>query len=180
MPFEFKKLKIPEVILISPRVFPDERGFFLETYKKTEFAKAGIKETFVQENYSFSKKNVLRGLHFQRSPKAQGKLVKCLRGKIFDVAVDIRKKSPTFLKWVSVELSQDNGAMLYVPKGFAHGFLVLSASADVIYKCTAEYSPKHESGIIWNDPEINIIWPASNPLLSDKDGELLSLEKIKL
>ena len=180
MPFEFKKLEIPEVVLISPRVFPDERGFFLETYKKTEFAKAGIKEIFVQENHSFSKKNVLRGLHFQKSPKAQGKLVKCLSGKIFDVAVDIRKKSSTFLKWVGVELSQDNGAMLYIPKGFAHGFLVLSNSADVVYKCTAEYSPKHESGIIWNDPQININWPRLRPLLSDKDKELLLAKDIKL
>ncbi len=180
MSFKFKKLKLPEVVLISPRVFPDERGFFLETYKKTEFAKAGIKENFVQENHSWSKKNVLRGLHFQKSPKAQGKLVKCLRGKIFDVAVDIRKKSPTFLKYVSLELSQDNGVMLYIPKGFAHGFLVLSNSADVVYKCTAEYSPKHESGIIWNDPQINIIWPSLRPLLSDKDNELLLLKDTKL
>ena len=180
MPFEFKKLEIPEVILISPRVFPDERGFFLETYKKTEFAKAGIKKTFVQENHSWSKKNVLRGLHFQKSPKAQGKLVKCLRGKIFDVTVDIRKKSSRFLKWVSVELSQDNGEMLYIPEGFAHGFLVLSDSADVLYKCTAEYSPKHESGIIWNDPQINIVWPSSNPSLSDKDKKLSLLRDVKL
>ena len=180
MPFKFKKLKISEVILITPRVFPDDRGFFLETYKKTEFAKAGIKENLVQENHSFSKKNVLRGLHFQRSPKAQGKLVKCLRGKIFDVAVDIRKKSPTFLKWVGAELSQANGEMLYIPRGFAHGFLVLSNSADVIYKCTAEYSPKHESGIIWNDPQINIKWPVSRPLLSDKDKELLPSKDTKL
>jgi dTDP-4-dehydrorhamnose 3,5-epimerase len=180
MPFTFKKLEIPEVILISPRVFPDERGFFLETYKKTEFTKNGIKENLVQENYSRSKKNVLRGLHFQRSPKAQGKLVQCLRGKIFDVAVDIRKKSPTFLKWVAVELSQENGQILYVPKGFAHGFLVLSASADVVYKCTAEYSPKHESGIIWNDSQINITWPRLKPILSDKDEELSSFKDVKL
>ncbi|MBU2529778.1 MAG: dTDP-4-dehydrorhamnose 3,5-epimerase, partial [Elusimicrobia bacterium] len=143
-------------------------------------AKAGIKENLVQENHSRSKKNVLRGLHFQKSPKAQGKLVQCLHGKIFDVAVDIRKKSPTFLKWVGVELSQDNGEMLYVPKGFAHGFLVLSNSADVIYKCTAEYSPKHERGIIWNDPQINIVWPSLMPLLSDKDEELPLSKDAKL
>ncbi len=180
MPFEFKKLEIPEVILIYPRMFPDERGFFLENYKKTEFAKAGIKENLVQENHSWSKKNVLRGLHFQRSPKAQGKLIQCLRGKIFDVAVDIRKKSSTFLKCVSVELSQDNGEMIYIPKGFAHGFLVLSNSADVVYKCTAEYSPKHESGIIWNDPQININWPSLSPLLSDKDKKLPLFKKAKL
>ncbi|MEA3307641.1 MAG: dTDP-4-dehydrorhamnose 3,5-epimerase [Elusimicrobiota bacterium] len=179
MPFKFKKFEIPELVLITPKVFPDERGFFLETYKKTEFAKAGIKENFVQENHSRSKKNVLRGLHFQKSPKAQGKLVQCLRGKIFDVAVDIRKKSPTFLKWVSVELSQNNGQMLYIPQGFAHGFLVLSNSADVVYKCTAEYSPEHESGIIWNDPKINIVWPSSRPSLSHKDKKLPSLKNIK-
>ncbi len=180
MPFEFEKLEIPEVILISPRVFPDERGFFLETYKKTEFAKAGIKENLIQENHSWSKKNVLRGLHFQKSPKAQGKLVQCLRGKIFDVAVDIRKKSPTFLKWVGIELSEDAGEMLYIPKGFAHGFLVLSNSADVIYKCTAEYSPKHECGIIWNDPKINVVWPSSRPSLSHKDKKLPLVGNIKL
>ena len=170
--FKFQKLSIPEVILITPEVFKDERGFFLETYKKSEFIKAGIKEDFVQDNRSYSQRNVLRGLHFQKSPKAQGKLVQCLRGHIFDAAVDMRPNSPTFKNWVVAELNEENRAMLYVPAGFAHGFLVLSDWADVVYKCTAEYSPKHECGLIWNDPDINIEWPVESPLLADKDKKL--------
>ncbi|MEW6214253.1 MAG: dTDP-4-dehydrorhamnose 3,5-epimerase [Nitrospirota bacterium] len=172
MSFSFKRLLIPEIILIEPVVFADGRGFFIETYKYSEFAKAGIKEYFVQDNHSKSVKGVLRGLHYQKNPKAQGKLIRSLRGRIFDVAIDIRKGSPTYGKWVSIELSGENNQMLYIPSGFAHGFLVLSNIAEIIYKCTEEYSPENDKGIIWNDPDINIDWPVENPILSEKDRGL--------
>jgi len=171
MSFIFKKLKIPEVILIEPKSFPDKRGFFMETYKQSEFAKSGIKEKFVQENHSQSKKNVLRGLHYQDRPKAQAKLVRCVSGEIFDVAVDIRKNSPTYGKWVGVVLSEKNKKEIFIPEGFAHGFCVLSEKAEIIYKTSREYSPKYEKGVIWNDPAINIKWPVKNPLISEKDSQ---------
>ncbi len=171
MTFTFKKLSIPDVILIEPKLFGDDRGFFMETYKYSEFASAGIQESFVQDNYSRSSTGILRGLHYQKNPNAQGKLVRCITGKIFDAAVDIRKGSPMFGKWVAAELSGDNNLMLYVPAGFAHGFLVLSETADVMYKCTKEYSPADDRGIIWNDPDIGIEWPLKKPVLSGKDGE---------
>jgi dTDP-4-dehydrorhamnose 3,5-epimerase len=170
MSFYFRRLEIADVILIEPQIFRDARGFFMETYKYSDFSKGGIGESFVQDNYSRSSRGVLRGLHYQKDPRAQGKLVQCLRGKIFDVAADIRKNSPTFRKWVSAELSEGNGLLFYVPPGFAHGFITLSESADVMYKCTAEYSPESDRGVIWNDPELEIRWPISDPLLSDKDG----------
>lgn len=169
MPFNFNPLSIPDVILIEPRVFLDERGFFIETYKYSDFAQAGIKEYFVQDNHSSSTKGVLRGLHYQKHPKAQGKIIRTIKGKIFDVAVDIRKGSPYYGKWVEVELSKENNKMLYIPAGFAHGFLVLSDIAEITYKCTEEYSLENERGIIWNDNTINIKWPVSNPILSEKD-----------
>ncbi len=169
MPFEFTNLGIPGPVLVRPRIFEDDRGFFLEIYKHSEFTAAGIREHLVQDNYSRSMRGVLRGLHFQKSPKAQGKLVMCLQGRIFDVAVDIRAGSPHFGEWVGVELSRDNKHMLYVPPGFAHGFQVLSENADVIYKCTEEYSPSDERGIIWSDPDIGIAWPLPDPILSGKD-----------
>jgi dTDP-4-dehydrorhamnose 3,5-epimerase len=169
MPFTFKRLAISEVMLIEPKVFPDERGFFMETYKYSDFAKMGIKEYFVQDNYSKSSKGILRGLHFQKNPNAQGKLIRCLKGNIFDVVIDIRKGSPAFGKWVGAELSEENNLILYVPSGFAHGFVVLSETACVIYKCTREYSPENDRGIIWNDPDINIHWPIKDPVLSEKD-----------
>jgi dTDP-4-dehydrorhamnose 3,5-epimerase len=171
MPFTSKKLSIPEIILIEPKVFGDIRGFFLETYKHSDFTKIGIHEHFVQDNYSRSSYGVLRGLHYQKNPDAQGKLVQCMRGRIFDVAVDIRKGSPTFGKWVSIELSEENHFILYVPTGFAHGFVTLGEVTDVMYKCTIEYSPANDRGIIWNDPEINIQWPVKDPILSVKDAE---------
>ncbi len=171
MPFTFKHLAIPEIILIEPKIFKDERGFFMETFKYSDFAMMGMKEYFVQDNYSRSLYGVLRGLHYQKNPCAQGKLVQCINGKIFDVAVDIRKGSPTYGSCVSVELSGENNHMLYVPPGFAHGFVVLSESADVIYKCTREYSPEDDRGIIWNDPYINIQWPVKDPVLSEKDSK---------
>ncbi len=169
MPFNFKKLSIPEVILITPEIFSDSRGYFSETYKYSDFVKAGIKEYFIQDNYSFSYKGVLRGLHYQKNPDAQAKLVQCLKGKIFDVVVDIRKNSPDYSKWVGIELSEENRLMLYVPSGFAHGFVVISETAEVLYKCTREYSPLNDRGIIWNDPDIDIEWPISEPILSEKD-----------
>ncbi len=183
MPFKFKRLSIPDVILIEPRVFGDDRGFFMETYKKSDFLKVGIKEEFVQDNHSKSIKGVLRGLHYQLEPKAQGKLVRCIRGKIFDVAVDIRKNSPTFKKWVGVELSEDNKLMVYVPPGFAHGFLTLSEEAEVLYKTTEEYAPELDSGIIWNDEDIGVNWPVDmvdRIILSEKDKKLPNLKNAKI
>jgi dTDP-4-dehydrorhamnose 3,5-epimerase len=176
MPFEFRNVAIPGPLLIKPQVFGDSRGFFLELYKHSDFALAGIREHLVQDNYSRSEQGVLRGLHFQKAPYAQGKLVVCLQGEIFDVAVDIRKGSPSFGKGFSVRLSEENRLQFYVPPGFAHGFQVMSESADVLYKCTAEYSPANDRGIIWNDPDIAVPWPLGNPLLSAKD-RLLPLLK---
>jgi len=163
--------ELPGLILVEPRVFADERGVFLETYRHSDFAAAGIPEHFVQDNHSRSSGGVLRGLHYQKVPRAQGKLVRCLAGRIFDVAVDIRTGSPAYGKWAGVELSGENNRMLYVPAGFAHGFLVLSDIAEVTYKCTEEYSPSHDRGIIWNDPDIGIRWPRPVPVLSAKDAQ---------
>lgn len=172
MPFEFRQLAIPGVILVTSKPLPDNRGFFVELYKRSDFERAGIREHFVQDNFSRSSKGTLRGLHFQKHPKAQGKLVWCLRGAIYDVAVDLRLASPTYGKWVAAELSERNGAMLYLPPAFAHGFQVLSDSADVLYKCTEEYSPAHDRGVLWNDPELGVTWPLADPLLSQKDRGL--------
>ncbi len=178
MPFTFTHLSIPEVILIQPRLFTDPRGFFLETYKYSEFQAHGIPETFVQDNHSRSVRGVLRGLHYQNPPQAQGKLIRVVRGAIYDVAVDIRPSSPTFGQWVSAVLSEENQHMLYVPPGFAHGFLVLSDLADVTYKVTAEYAPDLDAGILWNDPALAIQWPLEGPpLLSAKDAALPPLLK---
>ncbi len=170
MPFTFRRLEIPEVVLIEPKVFQDGRGFFMETYKFSEFAEFGITERFVQDNHSRSKKGVIRGLHYQNPPRAQGKLVRVVVGEIFDVAVDIRKGSPTYGKWIGERLSSENKRMLYIPPGFAHGFCVLSQEAEVVYKVTEEYAPEHEAGVIWNDPGIGIRWPVENPILSPKDA----------
>ena len=169
MPFEFDKVDIPGPILIRPRIFDDGRGFFIELYKHSDFLKAGITEYLVQDNFSKSSQGVLRGLHYQKAPKAQGKMVMCIRGRIFDVAVDIRKGSPHFGKWVGAELTEGNRHMFYLPPGFAHGFQVLSDTAEVMYKCTDEYSPSDERGITWDDPDIAIAWPLSEPVLSGKD-----------
>jgi len=169
VPFNFKKLAIPEVILIEPTVFPDERGFFLESFKESSFIDNGINDKFVQDNYSHSVKGVLRGLHYQKNPHAQAKHVTAIRGKIFDVSVDIRKGSPTFGKWVGEILSDQNHNSLYVPEGFAHGFCVLSDEADVFYKVNREYSAENDRGILWNDPELNVRWPIEKPDVSKKD-----------
>lgn len=180
MPVTFKRLAIPEVILGEPRVFGDERGFFLETYKHSEFVAAGIAEHFVQSNHSHSCYGVLRGLHYQLPPLAQGKLVMALRGEIFDVAVDIRRGSPTYGRWVGEALSEENHRLLYIPPGFAHGFCVLSAEADVIYQVTAEYSAAHDRGIRWNDPTIGVDWPLAEPLVSPKDAAQPLLAKAEI
>jgi dTDP-4-dehydrorhamnose 3,5-epimerase len=177
MPFRFERLEIPEVVLVEPKAFDDGRGFFMETYKRSEFEANGIHDAFVQDNYSHSVCGVLRGLHYQKQPKAQGKLVSVIRGEIFDVAVDIRKGSPTYGRWVGVYLSSRNHRMLYVPVGFAHGFCVFSEQADVIYKVTAEYSSELEGGIRWNDPELGIGWPVQNPILSAADAGLRVLQE---
>ena len=171
MSFHFKELEIPGIIVIEPKIFRDGRGFFMESYRRSDFVAAGIKEYFVQDNHSRSSKHVMRGLHCQKDPNAQGKLVRCISGKIFDVAVDLRKGSPTFGRWVGEELSEDNSLMLYIPPDFAQGLVVLSNMAEIVYKCTKEYSPADERGIIWNDPDIDIIWPVQEPILSGKDAE---------
>lgn len=180
MPFTFQRLEIPDVILIEPKVHRDSRGFFLETYKQTEFFEIGITDRFVQDNWSHSNHGTLRGLHFQKPPKAQAKLVMVLNGEVFDVAVDIRKKSPTFGRWLGVVLSAKKAQMLYIPAGFAHGFCVLSEQADFIYKVSQEYSPELDSGILWNDPDIGVQWPISAPLLSEKDIHLPQLKNANL
>jgi dTDP-4-dehydrorhamnose 3,5-epimerase len=177
MPFEFERLKIPAIVLIKPKRFSDSRGFFMETYKRSDFVTQGIEEAFVQSNFSRSTCGVLRGLHYQKAPQAQGKLVGVLRGEVLDVAVDIRRGSPTYGRWVSQRLSEENGYMLYVPPGFAHGFCVLSAEADFNYMVTAEYAPELDRGIIWNDPIIGVEWPIEAPLLTDKDAQWPLLEE---
>jgi len=172
MPFRFCRLAIPEIIMVEAQAFADDRGFFLETYKHSEFAAYGITARFVQDNLSHSVQGVLRGLHYQKHPQAQDKLVTVARGRIFDVAVDLRQGSPTYRRWVGVELSAESGRMLYVPAGFAHGFCVLSSAADVMYKVSAEYARDLDRGIAWNDPEIGVDWPLTTPILSVKDAAL--------
>jgi len=169
MPFRFVKTEIPEVVIIEPRVFADERGFLMETYKRSEFDALRIGEIFVQVNRSKSPKGILRGLHYQKQPQAQGKLVHALAGEIFDVAVDIRQGAPTFGRSVIIELSSENKRMLYVPAGFAHGFCVVSDDAEVSYMTTAEYAPECEAGIRWDDPDLAIDWPIASPRLSQRD-----------
>jgi len=175
MPFTFEKLELDGVTLVTPKVFDDSRGFFLETFKASDFYAAGIQENFTQDNHSLSTKNVLRGIHFQGHPKPQGKLVRCIRGAIFDVAVDLRPNSVTFKQWVGVELNEENKQMLYIPPGFGHGFSTLSEEAEINYKCTNEYNFDLDGGIIWNDEELGIDWKLENPLISEKDEKLPTL-----
>jgi dTDP-4-dehydrorhamnose 3,5-epimerase len=169
MPFRFERLKIPDVVVVEPTVFPDERGSFMETYKYSDYAAHGIKDLFIQENHSHSPRRILRGLHYQKSPKAQGKLVRIVVGEIFDVAVDIRRGSATYGEWVGAVISAKNNRILYVPPGFAHGFCVLSEEAEMIYKVTEEYAPEYEAGILWNDADLGVRWPIENPILSPRD-----------
>lgn len=169
---EFVRTAIPDVVLIRPRVFGDARGFFLESWEARKFAAAGIDARFVQDNHSRSARGVLRGLHYQIA-QPQGKLVRVVRGTVFDVAVDIRRSSPSFGRWVATELSEENHQMLWVPPGFAHGFLALSESVDFLYRCTDFYAPDHERTILWNDAELAIDWPLERtgaPALSAKDA----------
>ncbi len=163
---------------MEPDVFSDERGFFLETWNSTRYEVAGIKGSFVQDNVSFSKKGALRGLHFQY-PQSQGKLIQVLSGEVLDVAVDIRKDSPTFGQWISEVLSDVNHRQMYIPSGFAHGYCVTSETAIFSYKCTDFYNPRCEGGIIWNDPDINIDWPMEEPILSPKDADYPRLKDIR-
>jgi dTDP-4-dehydrorhamnose 3,5-epimerase len=167
---------IPGVLIIEPRVFGDDRGFFMETWNAAGFASAGLDLTFVQDNHSRSQKGVLRGLHFQ-NPGPQGKLVRVANGAVFDVAVDLRRSSPTFGQWVGVELSAANKRMFWVPEGLAHGFLTLEPDTDFLYKCTAPYAPQSEHTLAWDDPAVGIEWPldGTEPVLSAKDAAGISL-----
>lgn len=173
---KFIETKIPEVKIIEPKVFGDERGYFMETFRQDIFNQEVGATDFVQENQSLSKKNILRGLHYQIQ-QPQGKLVRVTQGSVFDVAVDLRQSSPTFKQWVGVEISAENKRQLWVPEGFAHGFYVLSETAEFVYKCTNFYAPEHDRNIIWNDPEIGIEWPLmTDPQLSEKDQNAPRLE----
>jgi dTDP-4-dehydrorhamnose 3,5-epimerase len=169
---EFEPTEIPDVVLIRPKVFGDTRGFFFESWEERKFAAGGLDVKFVQDNHSRSARNILRGLHYQIQ-QPQGKLVRVVTGTVFDVAVDIRRGSPTFGRWVGAVLSEENHHMLWVPPGFAHGFLVLSDSADFLYRVTEFWAPAHERAIIWNDPDVNVTWPLPegvDPVLSAKDA----------
>ena len=177
MPFNFERLEIEDLVLVTPKVFNDERGFFLESYKKSDFFNNGIKIEFNQDNHSKSTKGVLRGLHYQIPPFAQAKLVRCIRGRIYDVAVDIRPDSKTFGKYIRVELSEDNKQMLYIPEGFAHGFVVLSDIAEILYKTSGEYSPESDRGIFWADKNLGIDWGIDfEPILSSKDKNQIAFK----
>lgn len=169
---------LPGVLIIEPETFGDTRGFFLETFQNERYAKAGIIQPFVQDNHSRSQQGVLRGLHFQRT-RPQGKLISVSRGSVFDVTVDINPQSPTFAEHVALELNDDNQLQMWIPAGYAHGFCVLSDVADLHYKCTDFYDPTDETGIIWNDPDVNIAWPLHTPLLSAKDQRLPRLRDLK-
>ncbi|WP_066874757.1 dTDP-4-dehydrorhamnose 3,5-epimerase [Clostridium mediterraneense] len=180
--FKFIETKIRDLYIIEPKVFGDERGYFLETYNENSFREAGLKMKFVQDNESRSKKGVLRGLHFQ-TQNTQGKLVRVTEGKVFDVAVDLRKGSPTYGKWEGVILSAENKKQFYVPEGFAHGFLVLSDYATFNYKCTDFYAPQYDSGLLWNDKDVNIKWPLDGideVILSDKDKVQKTLKELDI
>ena len=176
----FTPSELPDVLIIQPRVFEDERGFFLESYQKQRFTAAGIPFDFVQDNHSLSRRGVLRGLHYQIQ-QAQGKLVRVIAGEIFDVAVDLRRSSPTFGQWMGINLSAENKTMLWIPPGFAHGFYVLSEQAEVLYKATDYYAPQWERTLLWNDPELNIRWTnGPEPLVSPKDAAGVSLAQAEL
>jgi len=169
--------KLPGVLIIEPKVFGDSRGFFKETFQAERYRESGIENTFVQDNYSRSQKGVLRGLHFQIT-KSQGKLVSCPKGTIFDVAVDINPESKTYGQYVGVELTDENHKQMWIPPGYAHGFCVLSETADFHYKCTHYYDPSDERGLIWNDPDVAIDWPIAHPSLSNKDALLPTLAEL--
>ncbi len=176
---EIKKLTLPGAFVYYPKKFEDSRGYFLESFNEKRFEEIlGYKFHFVQDNHSFSYKNVLRGLHFQKPPYAQDKLVRVIGGRVLDVIVDIRHGSPTYGKFEYIELSEKNGAVLFVPKGFAHGFVTLSESVHFLYKVSDYYHPENDCGIRWNDPDLNIPWPVDNPILSEKDSKLPLLKDL--
>ena len=172
---------IDGVYIIEPKAFGDNRGWFMESYSKRDMEAAGINVDFVQDNRSYSaKKGIIRGLHFQRNPMAQAKLVTCIRGAILDVAVDLRKDSPTYKQWISVELTAENRKELFIPKGFAHGFLTLTDDVEIMYKCDEFYSPEHDGGIRFDDPDIGVDWGVTDPILSEKDTNAPFLKDIEL
>ncbi len=176
---EITKTPLSGVVIIKNRVFGDERGFFMETFNKQRFEDAGLPGVFVQDNHSRSAKGVVRGLHYQY-PQWQGKLVRAISGTIYDVAVDIRRDSKTFGQWFGIELSDENKLQLYIPPGFAHGFATLSDTADVSYKCTSLYKPEDDANIQWNDPDIGVVWPVDEPIISDKDANAPRLKDLNL
>lgn len=178
---EFQKTNLQDAILIKPKFFKDERGFFVESYSKKVFQENGIDIEFVQDNHSLSvEKGILRGLHFQNKPHSQAKLVRVVKGKVYDVIVDLRENSATYKKWQSFELSEENGMMLLIPKGFAHAFCTLEENTEFMYKTDDFYALECDSGIAWNDPDLNIDWPIENPILSEKDEQLKQLKDLKL
>lgn len=177
MSFQFEPLEIPEVVLVRLRRHQDARGFFQETYRRSAFAAAGIGDAFVQDNHSSSSRGVLRGLHYQIPPAAQGKLVGVAAGRVFDVAVDLRRGSSTYARWVGRTLDAEKGELLWIPEGFAHGYVVLSEVAEVSYKVTAEYAAPLDRGVRWDDPSIGIEWPVENPLVSEKDRAQPTLDQ---
>ncbi len=179
MAFQVERTELPEILLITPSVHLDARGFFLESYKKSAFSTIDIRAPFIQDNLSRSRRGVLRGLHYQLEPHAQGKLIRVLRGEMFDVVVDIRSGSPTYAKWMSMTLSAEEHKMLYIPPGFAHGFYTLSREVEILYKVTREYNKAHERVIRWDDPSLGIVWPHSKPKLSDKDRDAPSLADVE-
>ena len=178
MSFSFLPQRIPDVVLVRPNRLGDVRGFFSETYRASAFAEAGIAVSFVQDNLARSAGGVLRGLHYQLPPEPQGKLIQVVRGAVFDVAVDLRRASPTYARWVGVELGEGDGALLWVPPGFAHGYAVLGDGADLAYKVTAEYRPELDRGIRYDDPTVGVAWPMSEPTLSQRDRGLPLLEDV--
>lgn len=176
-----EKTKLDGVYVLTPKVFGDNRGWFMETYSKRDLAEAGITAEFVQDNRSYSaQKGIVRGLHFQTPPCAQAKLLSCLKGSIMDVAVDLRKTSPTFKQWIAVELTAENKKQIFIPKGFAHGFVTLSDDVEIMYKVDAFYAPEHDGGIRWNDPDIGVEWGVTDPILSEKDKSSPFLRDIAL
>jgi len=182
MPFSASTTPIQGLFVIEPKVFGDDRGFFMESFKASDFVALGISESFVQDNHSLSRRGVVRGLHFQRAPHAQGKLVRVTRGSVWDVAADLRPGSPTFKKWYGLELSPENHRIFWISEGCAHGFIALEDSSELQYKCTREYHQASDAGIRWDDPDINIEWPdvGQAPILSPKDAALPYAKDIKL
>lgn len=173
------KTKLDDVVILEPHVYGDKRGFFMESWNKKEFERLGLYYDFVQDNHSKSTlKGTLRGIHFQKGDKAQAKLVRCVKGAVLDVVVDLRKDSPTFKQWIAVELSEENKKQLLIPRGFGHGFVTLTDNVEFLYKADNYYAPESEAGIIWNDPDINVDWGIINPILSEKDKNNLFLKDV--